>query len=321
MSGFLEVAKAFVEPLSKLIDTVARGCGIVYEPTHKKRLAKAKAVEISTIAQAIRDNDDLPIFYNKDGVQIDSTDVKALAERASSRLMLQEMRKQQNIEAIVDKAYEELKNETEVSSEPVDDDWIVRFFNSVEDVSNEKIQEIWGRVLAGEIRHPYSFSLRTLETLKNLSQHEAQLFQRYSDYILHYKDIYFLPSERQLDAEYAITDSDINILDDSGLISNRGHGLRLSIDEQQPRICNDQIVGLFQHPAYPSDYPALASYYLSKAGIELYKVVRSMSGISEEYAIKYFRLLKQEYTYIKISAHRIVETNGFYISNEETDLI
>jgi hypothetical protein len=122
-----DIVKAGVEPISKLIDVASRGIGTLYEPTKIKKFAKAKAFEMSTIAQAIRDNPDLPIFYGRDGVQIDSTDAKALAERASSRFMLQEIRKQQNIEAVVDKAYEELQQEQYVTSEPVDDDWIVRF--------------------------------------------------------------------------------------------------------------------------------------------------------------------------------------------------
>lgn len=38
------------QPLTKLVETIARGVGIVYEPTHKKRMAKATAEEIQIIA-------------------------------------------------------------------------------------------------------------------------------------------------------------------------------------------------------------------------------------------------------------------------------
>ncbi|HWQ07093.1 MAG TPA: DUF2806 domain-containing protein, partial [Feifaniaceae bacterium] len=97
------------------------------------------------------------------------------------------------IEAIVDKAFEELQKETEVTSEPVDDDWLVRFFNSVEDISDDTMRTIWGRILAGEIVKPKSFSARTLDALKNISKNEAELFQTLVSYTLSWgKDVILL---------------------------------------------------------------------------------------------------------------------------------
>jgi len=55
-----------------------------------------------------------------------------------------------------------------------------RFLNIAEDISDEDMQVIWGRVLAGEIKKPKSFSLRTLEVLRNMSKEEAFLLMRTS---------------------------------------------------------------------------------------------------------------------------------------------
>ena len=41
------------EPLTKLIETVSTGMGMLYEPIHLKRRAKAKAEEIKLISDAI----------------------------------------------------------------------------------------------------------------------------------------------------------------------------------------------------------------------------------------------------------------------------
>jgi len=54
-------------------------------------------------------------------------------------------------------------------------DWFVRFFEDAGNISDEKMQEIWAKVLAGEIKQPGSFSLRTLEVLRNLSSDEAEI--------------------------------------------------------------------------------------------------------------------------------------------------
>ena len=44
------------EPLAKLLETVSCGIGKLYEPTHIKRIAKAKAEEIKIISDAVTDN-------------------------------------------------------------------------------------------------------------------------------------------------------------------------------------------------------------------------------------------------------------------------
>lgn len=64
-----------------------------------------------------------------------------------------------------------------VSDEPVDEDWSTRFFNNVQDISNEQMKIIWSNLLAWEIKQPGTYSVRTLEVLKNLSKNEAELFQ------------------------------------------------------------------------------------------------------------------------------------------------
>ena len=71
-----------------------------------------------------------------------------------------------------------MENETEVSDEKVNEDWTTRFFNYAQDISDDEMQELWARILAGEVKRPNSFSLRTLELIKNLSKQEAEIFKR-----------------------------------------------------------------------------------------------------------------------------------------------
>ena len=72
----------------------------------------------------------------------------------------------------------ELENETKVSEEKVNEDWITRFFNTIEDINNEQLQQLWAKILAGEIKQPNSYSLRTLELIKNLTIKEEELFSK-----------------------------------------------------------------------------------------------------------------------------------------------
>lgn len=170
------------EPLAKLIDVVTNAIGKWYEPRHVVRMAsaEAKAEHIKTIENVKREallnhNEDL---YNH-------------LSAVEKRLITKESKRQQNIEQVVSHAANTMSLETEVSSENVNPDWITRFFDIAQDISNEQMQELWGRILAGEVKQPGSFSLRTLEALRNITSEEAQLFEEVASYAI-YQGLYFL---------------------------------------------------------------------------------------------------------------------------------
>jgi len=164
------------KPLLKLVDVVAKGTGVLYKPTSIRKEAKAKADEIRYIAQAEADK---IIIVTK--AEADSKKMLAIAEadieeRIKARLCSQELQRQQTIEYITEQSEQYLADH--VSDEPVEDDWVKRFFHISQDITNKKLQDVWARILAGEINQPGSYSLRSLEVLKNMTQKEAQIFQR-----------------------------------------------------------------------------------------------------------------------------------------------
>lgn len=105
-----------------------------------------------------------------------------IAQRAMMNLVAKEYRKQENREAIAKEFLNELENgEVQAGSgvEPraeLDDDWLNVFERYAEDATTDRMQKLWGRVLAGEVRKPGAFSLRTLRFLSEFSQSDAQLF-------------------------------------------------------------------------------------------------------------------------------------------------
>ena len=82
----------------------------------------------------------------------------------------------------------------------VDDDWLFRWRNSAGTVSSEELQALWGRILAGEIKSPGSFSLRTLDFLKNLSHTEALEITKVSPFVID-GDVIFRDNTQLLDSE------------------------------------------------------------------------------------------------------------------------
>ena len=252
------------QPLTKLVETLASGAGILYEPIHKKRMAKATAEEIKTIAEAFQQNLQLPMQYDKDGLKI-TTDktVISLAKRAMLRNLAQEMNKQQNLESILKYTKDVLEHESEVSKEPVSQTWLSNFFEAAGHVEEEDLQKIWGKLLAGEIKQPNSYSLRTLHILKNLSKKEALLFQKMCKLVMRYNSLYFIPHREDLVKRYEINYPDISLLEQCGLISAPTFlTVTYTIDPKLPAtIFNRNIAGLLQTDLLP---PAKRKYTLRK---------------------------------------------------------
>ena len=72
----------------------------------------------------------------------------------------------------------------EVEHHQPDPDWSASLALSVQDVSSEKLQNWWSKILAGEIQNPGQTSLRTLNVLEKMSQQDAVIFEKTSNYIL-----------------------------------------------------------------------------------------------------------------------------------------
>lgn len=219
MSKAIDIINAVTAPANKLIDAVTGAIGKAYEPRHIRKMADAKAYEINAIGQALRDNADIQIQYNGQAITANTSDIEEFIKRTQNRLAFQELQKQQNIESVTDKAYDILVEETECSSEPVNKDWMIRFFNSVEDISDEDMQLLWAKLLAGEIKRPKSFSLRTLETLKNLSKYEAETFQAINKFVICGIDNCYIPGDTDIRNELGIQFCDLLNISECGLIS------------------------------------------------------------------------------------------------------
>jgi uncharacterized repeat protein (TIGR03899 family) len=219
------------EPLKRLIEVTAEGIGAVSRPFLIKANANAKAFEIRTVAQAIADSQKLlgTMKYEEGNIIIESApnqDVlpaleNDIEQRIIMRVAFQQAKKQSNVEQVVQHAADELKSEQEVTDEKPDSDWVTRFFNISEDISADHMQILWGKILAGEIKKPGSYSLRTLELLKNINQEEAELFVRACKIAFAINDKVLIPNQDNgayLLEKYGLTFTDFLRLREIGLL-------------------------------------------------------------------------------------------------------
>jgi Protein of unknown function (DUF2806) len=217
------------EPLKRLVEVIAEGVGSVSRPYLIKRNADAKAYEIRVISQAMAESSILlsGTEYEDGKIKIlppsqGSVEQLSLPNRAENRQAYQELRKQQNIESICANSAQELIDGSKVSEDKPESDWINRFFEIAENISTEDLQYLWGKILAGEIQKPGSFSLRTLETLRNMSRQEAENFCRLGQYIFRHKDmaLYLNPSSSFFEQESTSDLVNFFALKDAGIISS-----------------------------------------------------------------------------------------------------
>lgn len=234
-----------VLPIDKLIYVVSKSIGRLSKPYFDrkdidtkvyeiKKLAEARAEEMKIISTAVKENFHLTggIEYNEEKVSISSPkelrkDIQPtilintpIEERTQERLNFQEAKKQLNIENITAFAADELKNEQPVTDEPLDDDWITRFFRIAEDISNDEMQALWGKILAGEIKQPKSFSLRTLELIRNLTKSEADIFIKVANFAIATENASFIfkGHDKELSKDFDVSFSEVAKLIEVGLI-------------------------------------------------------------------------------------------------------
>ncbi len=100
-----------------------------------------------------------------------------VAETISQNLNIQINRKQANTGAIFGKAAE-LLEENEVQDHEPDHSWTSPFSNHAQDISADELQNLWAKILAGEVVRPGSTSLRTLAILKDIDIEVANLFEQ-----------------------------------------------------------------------------------------------------------------------------------------------
>jgi hypothetical protein len=106
---------------------------------------------------------------------------ESLKERITEQIISKEIRKQANRDSVTNEAIKFLPES--VSKEKVNQDWVFQFYEYAQNKSDEDIQTLWAKILAGEITKPNSFSLRTLQFVSMMSKEEAHLFDRFCSYV------------------------------------------------------------------------------------------------------------------------------------------
>lgn len=152
------------------------------------------------------------------------------------RLLLLLDRRLENISSIVGRASRALPAGEVPDVEP-DMAWTSSYSNAAQDISDENIQELWARTLAGEIASPGSTSIRTLGVLRDLDQPTALRFRRLCSIAVSFSvdgadfdhRVISVSGDASQNAlqSYGVSYDDLNVLNEHGLVIsdyNSWHG-------------------------------------------------------------------------------------------------
>jgi len=159
------------EPLMRIIDCLDKGVSSLASPFVYKRMEKAKML----IEQKRADQN--AVIALKDAM---TQDLITVARTTRDRQEIE------NISAIYGNALLELQSfgKNTLPSTLVKSEWAAHFFDSAKDCSDEEVQLLWSKILAGEIMEPGKYYKRTLTNLKQMERHEAEWFCKMCKYVI-----------------------------------------------------------------------------------------------------------------------------------------
>jgi Protein of unknown function (DUF2806) len=185
--------------------------GGLYKPTQIRRIASAEAAADKIKAVA-------------------AIEINELQQRSVERFVLEEAKKQENIESITKKALPYLKEDADPTN--IEDDWIVNVFDKCRLISDEQMQLLWAKILAGEANSPGSYSKNTIRILDSFDKSDAILFSSLCRFSWSINDedktILMYDDQASIYTSFGINFIALEHLDDIGLISfNFGNSYQL----------------------------------------------------------------------------------------------
>lgn len=222
-----------------------------------------------------------------------------------------------------DKYYSEIHSDNSTDETKNHDfDWYVRFYQAAGNVSDETMQNLWAKLLAGEVSKPSTYSFKTIDVLRNLSKKDAELFQRVcSCSFYNANQIPILPRYDGYLEKYNITYSDILTLSEQGLIFNDATiGQSVNISSEYKVLFWDTETTITIKSSDGKDTKAyIYEYPFTQVGYEISSLVSVI--VSDEKYIEFARQISNENKNYLLGVYKVIELNGTSISLDSNNLL
>ena len=243
------------KPADTLVKKVSNAVGGLFAPYQIRRIAKAEAE-----AALIKEQSEI--------------EIKDLQKRAVRRWIEEEATQQKNMEDVTAKALPQLNEKANPDS--IKDDWLVNFFDKSRIVSDNEMQDLWSRVLAGEANVPGTYSKRTVNFLSDLDKAEADLFTKLCGFVWVIERTLVplvFSAEEKIYNRHGVNFGSLQHLDSIGLIQF-GQMMGLSM-----RVPKRSFVAYYYGRPFALDLPrddgndfAVGTVTLTRTGTELFSL-------------------------------------------------
>lgn len=200
-------------------------------------------------------------------------------------------------------------------------DWLIRYYEAVGNISDESMQDLWAKILAGEVDSPSSYSLKTIDTLRNMRRCDVELFTHICKHSFEFNDHkLFLPHYREYMDDVGITYSDVMKLSEIGLIFDNAM-LRMEFElPEEPAILsvNRNLVLTICAGKAKSKKGEIPQFPFTQVGIELATLVGDMP--TDENFIFWGKEIAKDKKY-NVGIHRITAWENDEPKHEETNLL
>lgn len=200
-------------------------------------------------------------------------------------------------------------------------DWFIRYYEASGNISDKEMQILWAKILAGEIEKPSSYSLRTLDVLRNISKEEAERFVKICNAAIKIESgKYVIPADQDYLSKNGINYSDILMLEEIGLI-NSGSGIYINDDLESDTESKLYMYGSLIVKAIASENRkfSLRVYPFTNVGNELATLIDRESN--EENFLGLCKKSQNSNPGVLITVHRIIPSENEDINCEDENLL
>lgn len=197
-------------------------------------------------------------------------------------------RRRVNIGTIITNAFHRfLPQKSENNKIHLDVDWFARFIDCAQDVSDDEMRLLWAKILSGELNKPNSISAMTLETLRNMSKRDAEIFHKLTSYSLVDNEggDPFIPSngmfineEYKTDEYYGISYNELLWMQELRLI-NLNAGLQINFNKEVDQSYVETTLSCGKLSiVISSDYDVtIPCYVYTRVGAQLHGLIEDVT--------------------------------------------
>lgn len=199
-------------------------------------------------------------------------------------------------------------------------DWIHIYFESAKNTSDTYMQQVWAKVLAKELSTPDSFSYKTLDALKNMSENEFRLFERLSAV-----NIYGAIVKGDYLNTMGFDWMTLQKLKEYGLISLDGSQRTVVVEANNTaiQVLNGKYLILFKNDTAKKFDNAIQCYLFTNVANELLAIVSEKTSISWaiDIALEIEKAVKKNACSVSLHEINYFYDNGASINYNKTDLM